>query len=202
MAVTRLHALGAIVVAGGALFFVLGTQADEAESCGILSVLDLASALGRDVPPSAAKEIRAAYPQAAVSMLDVRQAAAMIGLPLEGVACSFQELMTQVPGPKIAHLRDPDHFLVVVQASDEWVQTVDRGVVVIVPRSELEARYSGRALTVVTPTAGEAAGPKLELPEFHYTFGMAGLGQHVSHAFGVRNLGDHDLVLRVKEPEG
>jgi hypothetical protein len=114
------------------------------------------------------------------------------------VGATFEELTTDVPGPKIIHLADPAHFLVVARASDEWVQLLDGGRVVVVPRAEIEQRYSGHAL-ILDQAQFPDGGPRLEAPEFHYTFGIAGVGQEVEHAFTVRNVGDQELVVRPQE---
>jgi hypothetical protein len=126
-------------------------------------------------------------------MADIRNVAGSLGIELRGVGASLEALCS-VSGPKIIHLRGPDHFLLLVRASAEWVQLLDSGRVIVVPREEIEKRYSGHAL-VLQQTEADAGGPKLQLEEFHYPFGIVGVGQTVEHAFAIRNVGDEDLVI-------
>ncbi len=81
-----------------------------------------------------------------------------------------------------------------VQASDDWVQLIDRGRVLVVEREEIDRRYSGHAL-ILDQSQFPDDGPRMEVSEFHYSFGIAGVGQEVEHSFSVRNVGDQDLVV-------
>jgi hypothetical protein len=73
-------------------------------------------------------------------------------------------------------------------------QVFDHGHLEVVPRAEIEGRYTGYALIPELP--GDQHGPRAGLSTFHYAFGIAGLGQTVGHSFEIRNEGNVDLVLR------
>jgi len=126
-------------------------------------------------------------------MLQIKQAAEKLALPLLGVAAGLDELTNGVTGPKIIHLNDPAHFVVMARGSEEWVQLLDGGRVIVVPREEIEKRHSGHAL--ILEQQEQQGGTRLELEEFHHTFGIAGVGQEVEHPFKVSNVGDQDLLV-------
>ncbi|MCD6361643.1 MAG: hypothetical protein J7M38_12375 [Armatimonadetes bacterium] len=93
-----------------------------AQTCGVSSLFDVCQLTGRDLSKEQRQEILDAYPAEESSMLDIKQAAEKLGLRLVGVAASLDELIHDVPGPKIIHLSDPAHFLVMARGSSEWVQ--------------------------------------------------------------------------------
>ncbi len=169
-----------------------------ASGCAGASVADMARLLGVGLDGNVVAQIAVLQVADAASMLAVRDAARILDVALVGVAVGLQDLVTQVPGPKIIHLNDPAHFLVMARASDEWVRFLDGGRVLIVPREEIEKRYSGHAL-ILDQSQFADGGPRLEVTEFHHTFGIAGVGQEVEHAFTVRNVGNEDLLIH---PEG
>ena len=156
--------------------------------------------LGRDLTTEPAAQLRQALPDDGASMLQVQQAAEAIGIATTGVRASLDTLVSEVPGPKIIHLADPDHFLVLARADGEWAQVMDGGRPVVVSREELEKRYSGHALVVEIPDADGA--PRLELDHFHHTFGIAGIGQKIRHAFTATNTGGRPLTLEGKQGGG
>lgn len=168
-----------------------------AQTCGVISLFDLSQLVGCDLNDEQRESLTNGYPAEESSMLDIKQAAERLGLSLVGVAATLDEL-SGLCGPKIIHLNDPAHFLVLARASDEWVQLLDGGRVVVVPRAEIEKRYSGHAL-ILDQAQFPEGGPRLEAPEFHHTFGIASVGQQVEHAFTVRNVGDQELVVRPQE---
>lgn len=167
-----------------------------AQTCGVASVFDLASLIGWDLSPEERQELVGAYPKAEVSMLDVQRAANSIGIALVGARAAFDELRSEVPGAKVIHLRDPDHFLVLARASQRWGQVVEHGRILIYSLEEIQERYTGHAL--VLEREEEPGGPRLQLHEFHHSFGIAGVGQQVQHAFKVTNLGDGDLAITLQ----
>ncbi|GAH43437.1 unnamed protein product, partial [marine sediment metagenome] len=128
--------------------------------------------------------------------LEIKEAGEGLGIELLGVEAAFDELVSEVPGPKIIHLKDPAHFLVMARASPEWVQLLDGGRVVVMPREKIEERYSGHAL--ILDQEDDGGGPRLEFLEFHYSFGIAGVGQKVEHAFKVTNAGEPDLAITLQ----
>lgn len=165
----------------------------ETKSCGIMSLFDLCVLAGRELSEPEGQPIVEAYPAQEASMLDIKQAADTLRITLVGVKASFDELISDVPGPKIIRLNDPTHFLVMARATSEWVQLLEGGRVVVVPREDIETRYTGHALILAQEE--NPGGPRLQLADFHYTFGIAALGQEIEHAFKVSNAGDEDLSI-------
>jgi hypothetical protein len=159
-------------------------------------MFDLCVLLGQEFTRERRQHLLQAHPHEETSMLDIRQAAEGLGIELVGVTAAFDELVSEVPGPKIIHLNNPAHLLVMARASPEWVQLLDGGAVVVAPRAEIEKRYSGHAL--IPEQEENGGGPRLELPEFHYSLGIAGVGQRVEHAFRVTNSGDQDLAITLQ----
>jgi len=172
-------------------------SAGFAQTCGVASLLDVCQLVARDLSNRQRQEMIEAYPAEESSMLDIKHAAVSLGLHLVGVKTTLDELKSDVRGPKIIHLQDPDHFLVLARVSEDWVQLLDGGRTTIAPRSETEKRFSGHAL-IFEQSESDAGGPRLQLDEFHYPFGIVGVGQKVQHTFQVRNAGDQDLVLALQ----
>ncbi len=179
------------VVLSLVLAFCSGTHA---QNCGLDSLLNLAHLLGRDVPADVSEDLRQRFPGDQASMLQIQEAGASLGLDLVGVAATLDELAA-FRGPKIAHLDGPEHFLVLAHLSPEWAQVWEGRSVAVADRADVAERFMGNCL-VVRPTDPAEGEPVLHLADFHHEFGLTGVGQTVSHTFGVRNTGAADLVLR------
>ena len=191
---SRRRILAALVVTAGLSAVAgIGQTRAHVQGCGVQSVLDLCSVIGREPGEEERLTITEFHSAQQASMLEVLAAGRKLGLPLAGYETSFIELM-QSTAPSIVHLGTPAHFLVLVRSSDAWVQLADTGFIIVAPRDEIEARYSGHAL-ILDQSQFPDGGPRLELPEFHYPFGIAGVGQKVEHAFEFRNTGDEDLTI-------
>ena len=174
---------------------ILRTELVFADNCGISCLLEVCHLVGVDLPEDQQEQLAGMFPSAQCSMLDIKRAGEQVSVSMVGVEASMDELLDDgIRGPSIIHLTAPDHFLVLLRGSSEWVQCVDAGRVIVGPRTEVEKRYSGHALILDQSQFAEG-GPRLEVPEFHHTFGIAGVGQAVEHAFTVRNVGDQDLVV-------
>jgi len=165
----------------------------HAQGCGVHSAFDLCSVTGREVRQEQRRAIVESYGAEEASMLDVVAAAQELGLRLAGREMAFAELI-QGAAPSIMHLEAPAHFLVLVRSSGAWGQLAEGGRVIVAPLDEIEARYSGHAL-ILDQSQFPEGGPRLDLPEFHYPFGIMGVGQKVEHAFEFRNTGGEDLTI-------
>lgn len=161
-------------------------------NCGLRSLQSLCELSGKQLDEMQRWGLYDKLQGEECSFLDVVNAGKPLGLDLEGVQATWRELL-KVVAPSIIHVSDPDHFLVLARSSADWVQLVDGGQIVVVPRAEVEKRYSGHAL--VLKQEPRNGGPRLELPEFHFPFGILGVGQEVSHAFTVKNVGDKGLTV-------
>ena len=181
----------AVVVLGSLVGVCL--SAGQRPSCGVYSLFDFCMLAGRELSQEERDRLGAAYPSKEAQMLDIQRAAKSLGLTLAGFKASLDEL-EHIPGPKIVHLKEPADFVVVARCSPAWVQLQDRGFIIVAPREQFENRYTGSVLVLET---GEEKrnGPALSLEEFHYSFGIAGVGQEIEHAFKVSNAGDGDLTI-------
>jgi ABC-type bacteriocin/lantibiotic exporter with double-glycine peptidase domain len=172
----------------------------DCQNCGIDSVVGLAGLLGRDLTEQDRRKVAEALPGPTVDMLQIQEAARLLGLDLRGVEASVDALMGGTPGPSIVHLRNPDHFVVLIRASETWAQLMDGGNLAIRLREYFDERYTGRALVPGLPTTDN--GPRLELADFHYETAIAGIGQTIEHVFEMRNAGNRGLELQVKDCPG
>ena len=171
-------------------------DAASAPSCGVSSIVDLCNLVGRDLAPEQVAGISKAHPDAEWSMLEIKRVAADLGVTLVGVRATVAELRDRVL-PAIIHLEDPMHFVVLARVSPEHAQLVGTAQPTVIPRAELDRRYSGHAL--ILPDREEPqGGPRLRVDDFHYGFGTARVGQEVERAFKITNAGDEDLVVALQ----
>ena len=196
----------ALICSGVFRGFVVGqeVQADAAETvaphtCSRASVLAMSDLLGSPALDQERQALAHTLPEDDASMIQVQEAAHRLGFTLTGVAGTVDQLGS-VLGPKILHLNDPAHFVVLVRTDDQWTQIMDGGRLTVVAREDLEARYSGKALICELPD-GEG-GPNLEMESFHHSFGVAGVGQKIDKAFTVRNAGQQPLTIESKQGGG
>lgn len=164
------------------------------KSCGIRSLFRLCDIIGRDLSEDEKRRIVEAYPQVECSMLDIKKAAATLGIRLIGVHASLEEL-SELPGPKILHLQNPAHFIVAARISQKWVQVIGRWGAYNYPREKIAKRYSGYSLILNPEEYKYNGGPRLVLEEFHYDFGIGDVGQQIAHSFTITNSGDCDLII-------
>jgi len=188
-------ALRGILVVAAACACCAATRSQARLDCGTASVAALAELVGAPIPTDRLPAISRAMPEAGLSMLNVKQAAEGQGIALKGIGGTLHEA-ARSDGPAIIHLSQPDHFVVLARLSGEWAQVIDSGAVVAVARAELEKRYSGHAL--VLADAAPKHGGRAQIEEFHYSFGISGVGQTVEHTFTVSNVGNQPLMV---EPE-
>lgn len=186
-------AFGALLLGASTLAVVLPAPAST-QSCGVASLFDLCLLVGQDLDDEVRRQIVERYPGDESSMLEIIEAAEQIGLSLVGVRATLDELASEVRGPKIAHLRDPDHFVVIERISAEWVQVLSQRTAGVMPRKDVERRYTEHA--AILRHEAEEGGPRVVAEEFHYDFGIVGVGQRVEHAFRLANTGDQDLIVR------
>jgi Protein of unknown function (DUF1573) len=168
---------------------------EQPPSCGVLCLFDLCTLAGRPLTPQQRTDLVGRYPEPSCSMADLLSIGGTLGLRLVAVEGTLEEL-GGVQGPKIIHLKDPNHFAVLAASSSTSVQLLSEGRVLVGPRAEVAARYTGHAI-ILEGTGGEP-GPRLDLPEFDYEFGLQGVGQKVGHAFRITNSGDADLTINVQ----
>ncbi|MBC7328529.1 DUF1573 domain-containing protein [bacterium] len=180
------------------LFLLVSGMIHPAEvtpkSCGIRSLFRLCDIMGRNLSEDEKERIVRAYPQAECSMLDIKNAASQLGINLIGVQATLEEL-EQIPGPKILHLKEPEHFITVSRFSPKWVQVIGRWKAYSVPRVEISSRYTGYALILEPKSYTNEDGPYLHLEEFHFDVGEVERGKQIQHTFLISNKGKNDLLI-------
>ena len=194
----RRHSVLVVWLWGALLACASGHGQSAVVNCGVESLRGLAELLAVPVDGPTMKKIIAGLPVAGPSMQDISRTAVDLGISLLGVQASLDAL-AGVRGPCIIHINDPGHFVVMSRAAGDWVQLVEYGQVTAIARSELAKHYSGHALILDQDTV--SGGPVVGVDEFHYRFGVSGLGQDVAHSFRVRNRGNEDLEIAA-QPAG
>ncbi|PIY34922.1 MAG: hypothetical protein COZ06_39190 [Armatimonadetes bacterium CG_4_10_14_3_um_filter_66_18] len=123
----------------------------------------MADLLARPLDTDAFGRLLRDYPGPAVSLLDVRDMLARLGVRASGVKASIDYLRA-LRSPAVVHLAGPQHFCVFLDASDEWTRVLDEGEVKVLQRSVFEERFTGNALVVLSDLP---AGPLLHIPHPH-----------------------------------
>ncbi len=140
--------------------------------------------------------LQATYPNEVVSLLDVEQMCAQQKIPTQGVKATLDELL-QIGTPSIIGLKDPNHFLVLLDGNADEVRVLEgeAGTLEIVPRRDIEARFTGFAL--IPQVAAPADAPQLQMPSFdqYQTFG--GISQKVDYHFPLTNTGKTPLAVEI-----
>jgi len=172
---------------------------DGLPSCGLNSLSDLCHMVGHELTQEGRNAIFTQFPGNSASLLELTQAASSAGLNLLAVAASLDDLLDNAACPAIIHLNDPGHYLVLIQASAAWVQVLDSGRVIVLPRDHVAGRFSGHALVLERLLSEAKTGPKLRLDEFQTLLPAASVGQAFEHRFPVCNEGKEDLTVRVQE---
>ena len=166
-------------------------------NCGVVSVLALAQVMGRTVAVPVREHILQANTAPTATLAQVKNMAAQIGVPMQGVKTTLQSLL-QEQKPSIIHLRAPDHFVLMLDGSPQWIRLMDGndGVLSVMPRAEIERRFDGFALQIVDNNFPNE--PRIALQESDYAFGVRGVGQKVEHTFQLANAGQSDLKVNVQ----
>lgn len=98
--------------------------------------------------------------------------------------------------PAILHLRDPDHFLVLAGATVTNAQVYDAGRLAVIPRTGIQARFTGEVL-LATPAGSQGA--KIIVRDRDYFAPLTGPADKLAHAFAFVNAGTSDLVVAVND---
>jgi peroxiredoxin Q/BCP len=162
-------------------------------SCGINSAMSLARVLG--LTSKTRDALQAEYPNASVSLLNVKQMCQRLDLKTSGVKATLAELL-QSGAPCIIGLKEPDHFTVLLDGTNDELRILEGedSALQIVPRREIESRFTGYALLPDISTTGA---PKLQMPQFDQYRTFEGMGQKVEYRFPVSNTGQAPLALEI-----
>ena len=163
-------------------------------NCGVNSALSLSRVLGSET--DARSVLQAAYPAATVSLLDVKRMCAQQNIPVQGVKATLDELL-QAGTPSIIGLQGPEHFTLLLDGNADEVRLLEGevGALQIVPRSEIEARFTGYAL--MPQIAAPADAPQLQMPRYDQYLTFGGIGQKVDFRFPLANSGQTPLTIEI-----
>jgi hypothetical protein len=164
-------------------------------SCGITSSLALATIYEREVLTETITELLKDYPEQTVSLFDVTNIAARLGFKTKAVKIGFDELVVSHK-PAILHLKDPDHFVLMLDGSAQHVRLLEyaNGIVAVVSRTELEKRFDGIALL---PEVDSLGAPQVQFEATDFEFGIAGIGQKIEHDYQFSNRGSKPLKIEI-----
>jgi peroxiredoxin Q/BCP len=121
-----------------------------APNCGVRSVFNLARHIGKAPNQVQEDDLCKAYPNEQVSMLDVQNAAKRLGIELEGMKATLQEMEARGE-PFIAVL--PNHFTFVERVEGKWVRYAEDGGLLVRPRELFEKEYQGKSLALAPGAA-------------------------------------------------
>lgn len=126
----------------------VGRQPDTARlSCGPTALMTIASAhdAGTVARLGQILESHELATRPVTSLYDLAACAKRAGLHPIGLEVEPRHLQ-QLPLPAVVHVK-PDHFLALVQVSNDWAVVIDQGVVKReIPRRDFDRRFSGYVL--------------------------------------------------------
>lgn len=206
--------LAVLAIAGGAVGgFLLrhdapsGRSSCEGFQCGHWCVYRCAQLLSA---PAGMQEIVKRLPanERGHSMLELSKLLRDLGLETEGRRGNWDTLL-KTPLPCIAHLKDPDHYIVVcsVEPEKEFVHLFDgSGLRARLSRAKFEQRWTGVLLavsklqqshTAPVPARDKVPGsPQIQFDTLLVDLGdVSVVGKPVEFLFPIRNTGTADLVI-------
>jgi len=165
-------------------------------NCGVMAVLALAQTINRGVSPEVEAKLLTGYSHPLVTMADVKNMGQTLGIDLTGVKAALDELL-QAQQPAIVHLKEPDHFIVVLDGCADLIRLLPgpHTRVIVADRKEIEKRFDGYALILKDKPPPD--GPRIKLPEPDFAFRVAGFGQQLEHSFEFTNGGTSPLTVTV-----
>jgi len=176
----------------------VASQAQDvaSDNCGVNSSIALARSEGLTISQDDEQRLQSAYPAKTVSMLDVKQMCEKLGLSVTGVKGSLAELIKNAT-PCIVNLKEPDHFLVLLDGDAKVVRVIDGddGLLAVVPRLEIEPRFTGFALITENANADDA--PELQMPYYDQYQTFEGINQQVKYDFPLQNIGKSPLSVEI-----
>ena len=178
-------------------FAVLGCGAFGADdrTCGLESVLAWAALRGCDLPRIAGSEAvvraRQGNPQ---TLQELALLASGLGQPVEPVKGTLQELLA-FDEPLIIHLKSPDHWTVLLDASGDDLRLVEGPSLAILRlrRAQVAERFDGYALLRVQRTASRA----LAVPAAGLDLGPVTRGASKSVQIAFKNTGTETLQAQL-----
>lgn len=169
-------------------------SAARAEDCSVSCVKGLIHVLAPEGGPSD-REVESAFTEEApYSLLDIKRVAGTFGVELEGRECGLGEVFAH-GAPVVLALRNPDHFLVVLNQDAKSRQVVDGSRLAVLDDASLRARFRGTALFVMQPNRD---GPRVAVERAHHDAGVRGLGEDFVQTFQLTNAGTAPLSLRLE----
>lgn len=190
--------------------------------CAHWSVLRCCELLGAQVEmPTILKLL--SYREGGHNMLELAEVLGKIGFDTEGRRETFETMATG-GFPCIAHLEDPDHFIVISGVERDRIHLFDgRGRRTTRPANAFQSHWSGKVLYVRREPSGgplpafapqaSQPGPRIQFDTLFVDKGdVPATGEPVPFVYPFRNVGDVDLVIgeihpsckciKAEKPEG
>jgi len=119
-----------------------------------------------------------------------------LGLDVTGVKSTFDELLESAT-PCIINLKNPEHFLLLLDGDAKVVRIIDddAGSLKVVSRSDIESRFTGYAL--ITDTAATPNAPKLQMAQYDQYQTFEGINQKAVFDFPLQNTGKNPLSVEI-----
>lgn len=179
-------------------------------NCGLFSLRALARIIGRPISSRQWLEITRRWSNDALSMANVRDAGALLGIALTGWRMTTGEL-AGLRSPAVVHFTS-GHFVTVVDCVGETVRWLDHGGdMVVSTMAEFGTRFSGNVLLPERHSADRTprAAP-ISFDALDFDAGIVVLDSAVVHRFRCMNRGPHPISARFLgsspgcrvEPEG
>ena len=167
-------------------------------NCGVTSALALARVYRQAIPPDAMSLLQQKYPQSMVSMADVRDMTARLGMDVVGVKSQLDDLLIG-QRPSIIHLTQPEHFVLLLDGDAKQLRLLEETTgISVVDRSSIEARFDGYALLPKNRDLNKDV-PQVLFDDLDFSFGIIGAGQKVKHTFRFTNTGTQPFSLKIEE---
>lgn len=130
------------------------------------------------------------------TLLDVKKLCEEDGLQVEAVKGKLEEIIS-LGLPAVVNLKSPAHFLVIMDATSETVRVLDGdpSEIRVLPRVEIESRFTGYALIPNLTIPPDA--PNLKTPHTDEYQTFTGVGQKVDYHFPLKNTGKTALSVEV-----
>jgi hypothetical protein len=183
----------------GTIFFtphIASAQENAEANCGVNSSIALSRLNRLIVTQNDVNQLNTIYPATTVSMLDVKQMCKKLGLSVTGVKSTFDELLSTAT-PCIINLKDPGHFLVLLDGDAKMARVIDgdNGSLEVIPQSEIESRFTGYAL--ITDNTESPNAPALHMLRYDEYQTFEGINQKAVFDFPLQNTGKSPLSVEI-----
>ncbi len=161
--------------------------------CAISSLGSLCRLLGKSFADERVSGLSDSEDRPPASFADIVQAAGPLGVQLDGYRITIEEILRE-GRPAILHLAGPSHFVVLAGCGPDTLQISDSGLRQVVPRKQIEGRFTGRALLA---RLSGVTGPRAVVENRDQFIALADWQPNVTGTFSLTNGGDTPLTVLV-----